>query len=213
MEKEAVIFDLDGVICSTDEYHYVAWKKIADRIGIHFDREINNQLRGISRLDSLQIILDQDPLQKWSWQEKESLAEEKNNIYQELLKNITPDDTLPGVRETLAALRKKGKKLGIGSSSRNTMIILRRLQLDHAFDVVVDGNQITHCKPDPEVYLKAAEKLHVEPSEAVIVEDAVSGAEAGYRGGFSVLCVGDAAKKYAGDCNLSDIRACADIVN
>ena len=203
---KAVIFDLDGVICSTDEYHYQAWKALADRMGIPFDRTVNNRLRGVSRMESLEIILSCGGPHALSGEEKTHLANEKNETYRKLLCNITQADLSAEVKGTLDALRQRGLRLGIGSSSKNTPFILERLGLDHYFDAVADGNCITHSKPDPEVFLKAASLLQVQPGEALVVEDAVSGAQAGHAGGFHVACVGDAAAAGAGDFNLKKFR-------
>lgn len=202
-EVKAVIFDLDGVLCSTDEYHYEAWKKVADAINTPFDRKTNNQLRGVSRMASLDIILKKAP-RTFNQTEKNLLAEEKNNLYRKSLEKMSTSDLSEEVRKTLNDLRLKGLKLAIGSSSRNTPLILKKIGLDHYFDAVSDGWNITHSKPDPEVFLDAAEMLDTDPSACMVVEDAVSGAEAGHRAGMKVACVGEAARVRAGDYNLSD---------
>lgn len=212
MRFQAVIFDLDGVICSTDEYHYQAWKKLADSLGIPFDRTINNRLRGVSRMASLDIILEQYHGPALSEAEKERLAAMKNNLYRKSLKNMSPADLSAEVKDTLDALRAAGCRLAIGSSSKNTPFILERIGLDGYFDAVSDGNNITKSKPDPEVFLKAAEMLGLAPADCLVVEDAVSGAQAGHAGGFAVACVGDAAAAKAGDWNLArfaELRAVA----
>lgn len=185
------IFDLDGVIVSTDGLHYLAWKEMANREGIYFDEEINNRLRGVSRMASLEIILERS-IKQYTDEEKEALATTKNDIYKELLKKLTPNDRLPGVTETLQALRAKGYKLAIGSSSRNTPAILKYIGLAGFFDAVSDGNNITNSKPDPEVFLKAAEFLGLEPSECYVVEDAKAGVDGGKNGGFTTIAIGDA---------------------
>lgn len=199
----AVIFDLDGVICSTDEYHYRAWKQLADELHIPFDRTVNNRLRGVSRMASLEIVLEQYHGPVLSGEQKTKLADHKNAMYRESLKAMTPADLSKEVKDTLDALRSKGYLLGIGSSSKNTPFILERIGLAHYFDAVVDGNQISHSKPDPEVFLKAAEALSKAPEQCLVVEDAVSGAEAGHAGGFCVACVGDASRACAGEYNLN----------
>ena len=198
---KAVIFDLDGVICHTDEYHYQAWKAMADSMGIPFDREINNRLRGVSRMASLDIILE-NYTGELSQTEKEELAEQKNEMYKESLKNMSPADLAEEVKQTLDALRSRGLKLAIGSSSKNARFILQQLGLGNYFDAISDGNNITHSKPDPEVFAKAAKMLCIPCEECLVVEDAVSGAIAGKAGGMKVACVGDAAKEKAGDFNL-----------
>lgn len=200
---KAILFDLDGVICSTDEYHYQAWKDMASTLGIYFDRTINNRLRGVSRMSSLEIILERYEGPSLSEERKRELSERKNDTYRRLLANMSPSDLTEEVRTTLEALRSSGLKLGIGSSSKNAPFILDRLGLGTYFDAVSDGNNITHSKPDPEVFLKGAGFLGVLPRECLVVEDAVSGAEAGRCGGFPVACVGDASAAGAGDFNLT----------
>lgn len=198
---QGIIFDLDGVICSTDEYHYQAWKELANREGISFDRTINNRLRGISRMESLEILLERAK-RSYSQEEKEKMAAAKNTRYQELLRGMTPADLSPEIFETLEALRKKGLKLAIGSSSKNTPLILDRLGLGNYFDAVSDGNNITRSKPDPEVFLKAAEYLGLVPESCLVVEDAVSGVEAAHRARMKAAVLGDAAKAGMGDWKL-----------
>ena len=191
MKYEGIIFDLDGVICSTDEYHYLAWKALAERLGIPFSREVNNQLRGISRMESLKIILKGSSRQ-YPDTEKAALAAEKNDIYRELLGRMSPDDLSEEVKSTLNTLRQSGLKLAIGSSSRNTPFILKRIGLDGFFDAVADGNCISRSKPDPEVFLKAAEMLGLSPQVCLVVEDAHAGVEAAKAGGFHCAAIGDA---------------------
>ena len=203
MNYKAVIFDLDGVICTTDEYHYQAWKKMADGMNIYFDRTINNRLRGVSRMESLEIILEQYHGPVLSEERKVELATQKNDLYRESLHQMSPADLSEEVKTTLDALRAAGLKLAIGSSSKNTPFILGQLGLGNYFDAVSDGNNITRSKPDPEVFLKAAEMLGLAPSDCLVVEDAVSGAQAGHAGGFEVACVGDASQAGAGNYNLS----------
>lgn len=198
---KTIIFDLDGVICHTDEYHYQAWKAMADSMGIYFDREINNRLRGVSRMASLDIILE-NYTGELSQTEKEALAEQKNEMYKESLKNMSPADLSEEVKQTLEVLRSRGLKLAIGSSSKNARFILQQLGLGNYFDAISDGNNITHSKPDPEVFVKAAQMLCIPCEECLVVEDAVSGAIAGKAGGMKVACVGDASKEKAGDFNL-----------
>ena len=206
MKYQAVIFDLDGVICFTDEYHYLAWKQMADSLGVYFDREINNRLRGVSRMESLEIVLERYEGPALSAERKAELAAMKNDIYRESLAQMSPADLSDEVRSTLDGLRGMGLKLAIGSSSKNTPFILGQLGLGSYFDAVSDGNNITRSKPDPEVFLKAAEMLGLEPSVCLVVEDAVSGAQAGHAGGFDVACVGDAAKAHAGEYNMDSIK-------
>lgn len=202
MELKAIIFDLDGVICFTDEYHYLAWKAMADSIGVPFDREVNNRLRGVSRMASLDIILERSS-EKYSLTEKEALANQKNELYKSYLTRITGNDLSDEVKNTLYALRKRGLKLAIGSSSKNTPMILQRLGLEGFFDAVSDGNNITHSKPDPEVFVKAAEMLNIPAENCLVVEDAVSGAQAGHSAKMSVACLGDASAAGVGEYNMA----------
>ena len=188
----AVIFDLDGVICHTDKYHYQAWKAVADELGIYFDEEINNRLRGVSRMESFEIILERYE-GEMSEEEKECWTTKKNDIYKELLKNMSPADLSAEVKETLDNLRANGYKLAIGSSSKNARFILGRLGLGEYFDAISDGNNISKSKPDPEVFLKAAEMLGEKPENCLVVEDALAGIDAAYAGDFQSAGIGDAA--------------------
>ena len=211
MQFKAIVFDLDGVICSTDEYHYRAWKALADKLHTPFDRVINNRLRGVSRMASLEIVLEKYTGPELTEEDKIALATEKNEIYREALKEMSTADLSDEVKQTLDALRAKGLKLAIGSSSKNAPFILHQIGLDGYFDAISDGNNITPSKPDPEVFLKAAEFAHVDPADCLVVEDAVSGAEAGHRAGMKVACLGDASLNKAGDWNLSSFAELADI--
>ena len=191
MWYKAIIFDLDGVICSTDEYHYLAWKALADRLAIPFDRERNNLLRGVSRMASLEIILEKASC-SYTNDEKNAFADEKNDQYRQLLHQMSTADLSDDVRKTLDELRRSGMRMAIGSSSKNTPFILERIGLGDFFDAVADGNCITHSKPDPEVFLKAAEMLGLAPSECCVVEDAHAGVAAAVSGGFDCAAMGDA---------------------
>lgn len=193
MKIKGVIFDLDGVICFTDQYHYQAWKKIADNIDIYFDEQINNRLRGVSRMDSLDIILEKTK-KKYSDEEKLLMAKEKNEYYKKLLQNMTPEDLSSEVKDTLDCLRRKGFKLAIGSSSKNTKLILDRIGLRGYFDAVSDGTNIQLSKPNPEVFLKAADFLGLKPEECLVVEDAKAGIDAARAGGFLSAGIGEAAQ-------------------
>mgnify|MGYP004529319643 CR=1 FL=1 len=188
---EGIIFDLDGVLCHTDEYHYLAWQALADRLGVPFDRGVNERLRGVSRMESLEIILERAG-RTYTDAEKSAFADEKNEMYRGFLARMTPDDLPRGVRETLAVLRARGYRLAIGSSSKNTPLILERLALTGAFDAVADGNEITRSKPDPEVFLLAAQKLALPPAGCLVVEDAESGVSAAVAGGFTAAGIGSA---------------------
>lgn len=189
MPIKAVIFDLDGVICSTDEYHYQAWKALAEELGLHFDRDKNNRLRGISRMASLDIVLEDSPV-KYDDAHKLQLSEKKNAEYKRLLSQLGPEAVFPGVRETLNELRNAGVKTAIGSSSKNTKLILERLGLTDIFDAVADGTDITRSKPDPEVFLCAANKLGIAPEYCAVVEDASAGIQAAKSAGMLAIAYG-----------------------
>jgi len=189
---EAVIFDLDGVIVSTDDLHYRGWKQLADEEHIEFDRRINERLRGVSRMESLEILLERAK-RSYTPAEKEEMASRKNGYYRRLLETLTADDLLPGAAKTLAALKARKIKVAVASSSRNAGLILRRIGLENAFDAVVDGNDISRSKPDPEVFVKAAQRLGLAPCRCLVVEDAVAGVEAAMAAKMPVLAVGYAA--------------------
>lgn len=189
---KAFIFDLDGVIVFTDKYHYQAWKKMADRMGIYFDETINNRLRGVSRRESLEIILENYD-GTLTEQEKDRLMEEKNSVYRELLDNMSPADVTEEVRNTLRQLRERGCKLAIGSSSKNARFILEKVGLLDAFDAISDGNNITRSKPDPEVFIKAGEYLGADAEDCIVVEDAYAGIDAAKAANMTAVGIGDAA--------------------
>lgn len=209
--KKYVIFDLDGVLCFTDKYHYKAWKALADRLGIYFDEQINNRLRGVSRMASLEIILEKATV-AYSQEEKEAFATEKNDLYRELLNEMCPDDVTDEVRQTLVILRERGYKLAIGSSSKNTPLILAKTDLAKYFDAVSDGNNITHSKPDPEVFVKAAEYLGAPCEECFVVEDAVAGIQAGKAANMTTIAIGDAASSNIADYNIKLFKDILSIV-
>ena len=198
MSLKGLIFDLDGVIVFTDQYHYKAWKQMADEKGIYFDQEINNRLRGVSRMDSLEIIL-------------ERYEEEKNDIYKKLLEQMTPADVSDEVKETLDELHRRGYLLSIGSSSRNAKYILERTGIIDKFDAISDGTNIKKSKPDPEVFLKAAEFLGLKPEECGVVEDAYAGIDAAVSGHMTAIAIGDAAGYDKADYKLSTFKDLLDI--
>lgn len=193
MNYKAVIFDLDGVICFTDHYHFLAWKALADSLGLAFDESKNDRLRGVSRMDSLEIVLEEYTGPALSHEEKLALAEKKNDLYRQYLKSMTPADLSDEVRNTLNALRQQGLKLAIGSSSKNTPLILERIGLNNFFDAISDGNNITRSKPDPQVFTMAAQMLELPPEECLVVEDAQAGIQAATAGGFHSAGLGPAA--------------------
>ena len=200
----AVIFDLDGVIVSTDNLHYQAWKKMADKEQIYFDEVINNRLRGVSRMASLEMILER-ATKKYTNEEKIALTEFKNEIYKKLLMTLSEKDILPGVMDILEELKARGIKVGIGSSSRNAKTILKRVGLLHYFDCISDGNNITKSKPDPEVFEKAAEMLGLPNEECAVVEDAHAGIIAAKSAGMIAFAVGDALESTEKDYDFTQI--------
>lgn len=210
MKFKGVIFDLDGVICFTDELHYKAWKALADRLNIYFDREINNRLRGVSRMASLEIILERAS-REYTPVEKEAFAAEKNALYADSLRTMSEKDVSDDVRKTLKTLKERGIKIAIGSSSKNTPTILERIGLYDEFDAVSDGNNITKSKPDPEVFLKAAEFLGLAPADCLVVEDAKAGIDAGKAGGFETAGIGEAAAYEKSDYKLTKLSDLLDL--
>ncbi len=193
MKYDAIIFDLDGVICFTDHYHYLAWKALADEIGARFDESNGDRIRGVSRMESLEIVLEGYNGPAFSPAEKEAMATKKNDLYRSYLQTMTTADLSDEVRDTLNALRARGLKLAIGSSSKNTPLILERIGLAGYFDAVSDGNNITRSKPDPQVFLMGAEMLGLKPERCLVVEDAEAGVQAATAGGFDSAALGPAA--------------------
>ena len=189
---EAVIFDLDGVITDSAEFHFQAWKNLADRLGIYFDRKINERLKGVPRMDSLLIILEKDSVpDRFSEEEKEALAKEKNDEYVELIKTITPNDMLPGMLELLKELKKRGVKTAIASASKNAPMIVERLEVGYLFDYIADAGAIANQKPAPDVFLVSAENISVPPSKCVGVEDAAAGIVAIKAAGMVAIGIGE----------------------
>lgn len=208
---KGIIFDLDGVIVKTDELHYQAWKRLADAEGIFFDREINNHLRGVSRMASLEIILERSP-RTYSAEEKNRLASIKNQYYVELLKTLTPDDIMPGVTKTLEELKRRKILTAIGSSSKNARTILEQIKLANVFDAVADGNDIINSKPAPDVFLKAADMLGLRPAECAVVEDAEAGIAAAKSAGMLAIAIFDAKRSRLADHKLEDIGELINII-
>lgn len=211
MRYKGIIFDLDGVIVFTDKFHYQAWKAIADEMGIYFDAQINHRLRGVSRMDSLEIILERYEGASLSVEEKECLAEKKNNIYRKLLETMTPADVSWEVRDTLQVLRNRGIKIALGSSSKNAKFILEKVDLLSMFDEISDGTNITKSKPDPEVFEKAAQFLGLLPQECLVVEDADAGIEAAIAGGMHPVGIGEAAENKKAEYKLTTFANLLDI--
>lgn len=204
--RKAVIFDLDGVITDTARFHFLAWKQMAKRIGIEIDEEFNESLKGVDRMGSLERILARGK-KTCSDSEKRALADEKNEDYKELIKGMTAKDLLPGAEAALKALRKMGIKTGLASVSKNASTILERLGISDYFDYVVDANEIARGKPDPEIFLTAAEHLRVKPDECIGVEDAVVGIQAIKSAGMYAIGVGDPAILNQADRVIPDLTS------
>ncbi|MFH5377788.1 beta-phosphoglucomutase [Listeria monocytogenes] len=188
---KGVVFDLDGVITDTAHYHYLAWKKTAESIGIEFDEAFNENLKGVSRIDSLLLILKKDGRENDFTEEQiEALAADKNDFYVSLLKEITPADVLPGIKELIVDLKKQNLKCAIASVSKNARTVLSALEMEQEFDYIVDAAKITKSKPDPEIFVKACRGLGLETSEVVGIEDAQAGIEAINAAGIVSVGVG-----------------------
>lgn len=186
---EGVIFDLDGVITDTSEYHYLAWKKLADRLGIPFNRKKNERFRGVSRMDCLEILLD-DTDKNYSKKEKDKLATEKNNYYRDFLQNLSPDNILPGALELINRVKEKGMKTAIASSSKNTETVISNLGIKDRFSVISDGYSVKNTKPAPDIFLYTAKKMDLLPEKCIVIEDAESGIEAALKAGMITIGVG-----------------------
>ena len=186
---KACLFDLDGVVVDTARYHYIAWKEIADGLGFHFSENDNERLKGISRMQSLDILLEVGKIQLDQVQ-KEDLAERKNNLYVSYIRKMTPDEILPGVMPFLDELRHNKILIALGSASKNALAILEKINLTHKFDAVIDGNKVSKAKPDPEVFLKGAAELGVNPEECLVFEDAQAGIDAARNAGMSIIGIG-----------------------
>ncbi|MFD0767034.1 beta-phosphoglucomutase [Mucilaginibacter lutimaris] len=190
MNIKACIFDLDGVIVDTAVYHYKAWKRLANEMGFDFTERQNEQLKGVSRMASLDLILGWGNITNKTSEEKDALATQKNMWYIEMINQLTPAEILPGAREFVQICRDAGLKTAIGSASKNTPTILNKLELTQLFDAIIDGNSVSAPKPDPEVFLKGAEAVGVAPAHCVVFEDAVAGIEAAINGGMKTVGIG-----------------------
>lgn len=199
----AVLFDLDGVLTDTSEYHYLAWKRLADELGIPFNRQDNEALRGVSRRESLMLLLKGRPATE---EEMQEWMERKNRYYVEYIFQMTPDNLLPGALNLLQELRENGYKTAIVSSSKNTPMVLERLKIAHLMDVVVDGNAPARSKPAPDLFLLAAERLGVSPQECLVVEDAAAGIDAARAAGMRSLGLGPQERVGHADLVLPDLN-------
>ncbi|MBZ9687695.1 beta-phosphoglucomutase [Clostridium estertheticum] len=186
---KAVIFDLDGVLVDTAKYHYLAWKRLAQELNIEFSLQDNERLKGVSRMQSLNIILEIGNITLDN-NIKIELAQKKNIWYVEYISNLTPKDILPGVIGFLESIKADSIKVALGSASKNSMLILDKLNLTNYFDAIIDGTKVSKAKPDPEVFLKGAEALKVLPSECIVFEDAEAGVEAAINAGMYCIGIG-----------------------
>ncbi|MGN0778403.1 MAG: beta-phosphoglucomutase family hydrolase [Aristaeellaceae bacterium] len=192
MRYRGVIFAMDGIICFTDRYHCQAWKQLADRLGVPFEDSLYNEhMRGLSRMDSLDVFLESVGMH-CTEEEKQALCAEKHGYFAQKLEQIVPSDLSDEVRTTMRTIRRKGVRLGVGSSSTNVPAILKRLDLSTFFDAVCDGNTVRHAKPDPEVFQRCAGFLGLTPSECLVVENANAGVQAAIGGRFHCAALGDA---------------------
>ena len=190
MTLKAVLFDLDGVIVDTAKYHYIAWKQLADKLGIYFDEEINERLKGVSRMASLEIILERSS-KTYTEEEKEALATEKNDQYVSMVKRITPAEILPGVTVFLQSLKEAGIKSAVCSASKSAGMIIDLLDLNDFFDAVLGGADVSKPKPDPEIFTLARDRFGLTSDECLVVEDAFAGIEAAKNAGMKALGIGD----------------------
>ena len=190
MDLQLAIFDLDGVIVDTAKYHYLAWKRLGDELGIEFTEQDNERLKGVSRMRSLDIILELGN-QKKTQEEKEALTAKKNSWYVESILQMDASQILPGVLDFLEDLKARSVKIALGSASKNARTILERVQITNYFDAIIDGNLVSKAKPDPEVFLLGATKLGVKPTQTVVFEDAQAGIEAALNAGMYTVGVGD----------------------
>lgn len=204
---KAVIFDLDGVITDSAKYHYLAWKELADELGIEFDEAYNEKLKGVSRMESLELILRNGAVQdKYTQEEKICMAEKKNNNYKELIKQIIPADVLPGIKEFLEELRRGGIKTAIASVSRNAFFIINKLELDAYFDFIVDAASVKNAKPYPDIFLAGAASVSALPEECIGIEDAKAGITAIKRAGMKAVGVGTKEQMAEADLILEDTK-------
>ena len=199
MWTKACIFDLDGVIVDTAKYHFLAWKRLTDEIGISFTQTDNERLKGVSRMASLEIILEIGN-RHLEMHEKEELAARKNSWYVEYISTMTPEEILPGTLEFINELKQNKIKIALGSASKNTPVILERVGIKELFEAVADGNVVHKAKPDPEVFLKAAGMVSTEPSRCVVFEDAVAGVEAALKAGM--ICIGIGSSEVLGKAHM-----------
>lgn len=202
---KACIFDLDGVVVDTAKYHTLAWKKLANELGFDFSEQENELLKGVSRMRSLEILLELAGIQL-SMAEKENLAAKKDGWYLEHVAKMQESEIIPGVKTLLAELKRRGIKCAIGSASRNARPILDKLNLTRHFDAISDGTLTTNAKPDPEVFIRAAKMLGVSPAHCVVIEDAAAGVEAAKRAGMKCVGVGEPEVLHSADIVVGTVK-------
>jgi beta-phosphoglucomutase len=190
---KACIFDLDGVLVDTAHYHFLAWKRLAKEFDYELTEEINEQLKGVSRMKSLEIVMKHANV-ALAEQKKQGLADRKNGWFTDYVNKMKPDELYPGVKELFSTLRKDHIKIALASSSKNAQTIIEILGIQHEFEAVVDGNMIVHSKPDPEIFLLAAKKLNLNPADCIVFEDAEAGVEAALSAGMKCVGVGSPAQ-------------------
>lgn len=186
---KGAIFDLDGVIVDTAKYHYLAWKEIAKELGFDFKESDNERLKGVSRMASLEILLEVGKIYGLTYDEKIRIAEKKNNRYVEMLSQLNESELLSGAKDYLLKLRSENVKIALGSASKNAPLILEKLNIAYLFDAIVDGNSVSAAKPDPEVFLKGAEMLGLNPNDCYVFEDSQAGIDAAKSGGFNSVAI------------------------
>lgn len=206
MTIKACIFDLDGVIVDTAKYHFLAWKELADSLSIPFDEEDNEKLKGVSRMDSLDIILALGNIEL-SLEEKKALAEKKNNRYKSFLSDMDENEMLPGAKDLLINLKNSKVKIALGSASKNAPTILEYLGITELFDVIVDGNHVTKAKPDPEVFKLGADQLNVSYDECIVFEDSIAGLEAAKSINMHTIGIGNESNLSKADYVFADLSS------
>lgn len=200
------IFDLDGVLVDTAKYHYLAWKELAGQLGFEFTMEQNEALKGVSRMRSLELMLEAGGMSgRFSEAEKCEMAEQKNRIYVEYVKRLRQEELLPGVGELLEKMKGAGIKTALGSASKNARMILDGLGITQAFDAIVDGTMVTRAKPDPEVFLVGAELLRLPAADCVVFEDSTAGIEAAKAAGMRAVGIGTREKLPQADMVLRNV--------
>ena len=186
---KGALFDLDGVIVDTAKYHYLAWRRLANELGFEFSEAHNERLKGVSRMRSLEILLEVGHL-TFNESDKLEMATKKNNWYIEYISKLDESELLPGAKEYMQQMKNRGVKIGLGSASKNALMILNNLNITSLFDAIIDGNKVTKVKPDPEIFLRGAQELGLAPQDCVVFEDAIAGIEAAKRAGMKTIGIG-----------------------